>query len=399
MNSIERRIREQMSKDSKKSTGSSRSEFGVVEMSIPETPKFKEKKNEAWVSIGEDNLYPYAISDLKYGSSIHNAILSSASDMIAGDGFLINDALTPEESKVKEAALNPKQKAEYEIWLKNPNTKINTNKLNKKLAFDLKEQGCFACELIKNVSGDKIATRKYVDVRNLRPGKMVDGEIKSWWYCQDWKKYKYPEYKPKEIAAYDRNNKDDLNQIYFDKIGNFEYYGVPDYIGALTWIQIDFKMGIFHLANVENGMNPSIALKFFQVPSSEEDKAMTISAIKKQYFGANNTGRAMIFFSDGKELAPEVAPIGVSNIDKQMVVIAELCDKKILTGHKLTSPLLAGISTSGQIGGNVELEKSFLIYQNTRIKPMSKILSEFHNEILDYNKTGVKVEINPYKLY
>lgn len=396
MNLIQK-IRDQLA--SKKTGSTSFSQFGAIGI-VPETPVYREKKGEKWVCIGEDNLLPQKLSDFKYGSAIHNAILSTASDMIAGDGTLLDGAKTKEESEIKYSQLDATKKAEYDNYLKNPHGKLSTEKIRKKLSFDLKEQGCFACELIFNKDHDRIAARKYLDVRNLRPGKKEKGEIKTWFYSEDWSQYKKDQrFKPIEIPVYDRGNTEDMNQLYFDKIGNFDYYGVPDYIGALTWIQIDFKMGIFHLSNLENGMNPSMLMKFYQVPSSEEDKLEVLSQIKRQYTSAVNTGRHMVTFSDGKELAPDITPVNVSGLDKQMIVVAELADKKILTGHKLTSPLLAGISVSGQIGGNVEFEKAALAYQNTRIKPLSKMISDFENEVLDFNGTGLKMEINPYRIF
>jgi hypothetical protein len=143
-------------------------------------------------------------------------------------------------------------------------------------------------------------------------------------------------------------------------------------------------------------MNPGMIFKFYKVPTGENDKQDIINNLQKTYRGALKAGKPLVLFSENKELSPDISPADVSNIDKQQMVLAELCDKKILTGHQLTSPLLAGISVSGQLGGNAELEKSYLIYDNVTIKYDRIEVERFWNRLLQYNKTGVFIEINPF---
>jgi hypothetical protein len=381
-------LRARLKKEPKKVDSVDYLEFGITD-----TPRIVEKKGHDWVFYGEDNLYPLKISDFKHGSAIHNSILKTASKMIAGDGFLINGAKTPEESLLKYNSLEPAVRSAYDLFLSNKYNKLNIEKIKRKLAGDLKEYGAYCYEVILNNEKNKIATVKYVDVKNIRAGKMENDEVKSYWYCRDWSEWR--KNKPKEIKAFDVNNKD-LNQLVYEKIGNLEYYGEPDYSGALTWIQVDFQMGIFHLSNLENGMNPSIKLQFYKVPSTETDKQNILNDIKRAWVGPKNTAKHMVFFSDGKELAPDVSPITPSGLDKQLVLLAELCDKKILTGHQLTSPLLAGVSISGQLGGNVELEKAFKIYDKVVIAYYRNMIAESFQKILEFNKIPVNIEINPF---
>lgn len=396
-------IRRKVLKDIKQKKGSTVSEFSAVEMSIPEIPKLVEKKGLDYILYGEDNLYPLQISDLKYGSPIHAAIVSTAADMITGDGFLLNGAKTADESLNIYNSLPKDTKEKYDRFIENPNSHLNINEIKEKLAFDFKEQGACSFEIIYSTDFETINTIKYVDVKNIRSGKIVNDVVKSYWYSRDWKNCKLAEYRPKEIQAADykeSKNKDsktrELNQIVYIKRGSLEYYGEPDYSGALTWIQIDFQLGIFHLSNIENGMNPSMSLNFYKVPETEEEKQLILQNIKKQFVGPRKTGKHMVFFSDGKDLAPGINPIQTSNLDKQLLNLAELSDKKILTGHKLTSPLLAGISVSGQLGGNIEIEKSYKIYDSTRIAPYRNRLDLAFNKILAYNNLGITVKTNPF---
>ncbi len=396
LNSRINNVRNLLEKELSPKSAESTSNVGSIEMAIAEVPRMIEKKGYDWVYYGEDNLYPLKISDLKYGSPIHNAILSTAGDMIAGDGFLIDGAKTPEESLEKYNALTPEVKAQYDAFLKNENDSLSLEDIKQKISFDFKEQGACSYEVTYNAAFDKIVRVKYVDVKNIRAGKMVDDKIKSYWYSRDWKESKKAGFKPVEIFPFDTKDKEHLNQLVYLKRGSLEYYGEADYAGALTWIQTDFQMGIFHLSNLENGMNPSMHLQFYQKPRDEDDKQRILAEIRKSFVGANKTGKHMVSFSENKDLAPKYEAIQANNLDKQLLNLAELCDRKILTGHKLTSPLLAGISVSGQLGGNTEIEKAYMIYDKTRINPYRKPIDASFQKILDFNKTPIKLKTNPY---
>lgn len=401
--SIISNIRGKLKQELNRSMPKEKSEFTAVEMAIPDFPKLIEKKGQDWVSFGDRNLNPQLLADLKYGSAIHNAIISTAADMITGDGLLINGAKSPEESHAKYQQLPVESQKAYDFFLANPNNDLSTLEIKQKVSFDFKEQGACSYEIIFSSDFTNIATIKYVDVKNVRAGKMVNDVVKSYWYSKDWENITKIENKPVEIMAADFNVSKDpavkgksINQLVYIKRGSLKYYGEPDYIGGLTWIQTDFQMGIFHLSNIENGMNPSMVLKFYKVPATENDKQDILEKIKKQFVGPKKTGRHMVFFSEGKDLSPDINPVQTSGLDKQLLNLAELCDRKILTAHKLTTPLLAGISTSGQIGGNVELEVGYKIYDKTRMAPYRNQIDLSFNKILTYNRTGVVVKTNPY---
>lgn len=372
------------------------SSFGAVEMAISQIPNITEKRGSDIVLWGDDNCYPQEIRKLKYGSGIHGAIVSSAGDLISGDGFLINGAKTLEESLAAYNVLSVESKTLYDQFINNPYGDQSTEDINRELAVDCKEIGGYALEVVLNNDFTKIATIKYLDIANVRAGKMCDGKVSTYYYDRDWsksqgkKRRELPVFNPKDV------NKDSCNQIIYVKRGKLEYYPEPDYIGCLTWIQIDYQMGIFHLSNIENGMNPSLWWRFYKIPPGENGKQDVLDDLKRSYRGASKTGKHVVTFSEGKELAPDIAPINVNNIDKQMIVLAELCDQKILTGNRLTSPLLAGISTPGKMGGDTEIEKTYKIYDKSRMKPYRNTLVATYNQILEFNKAGVKIDINPF---
>lgn len=371
-------------------------DFSVFSSSIPEVPRIIEKKNVDFVFYGEDNCYPYQLFDLPYGSAIHNSILKTKTKMTHGDGLLLNGAKTLEESMNVYNSLQGNVKADFDLLYKNPNGKEPLLRIMEKLANDFQVYGAFCYEIVYNMDFSKIVTLKYVPVKDVRAGKAENDEIEYYYVSKDWTQWKRPGYQPTKIKAFDTDDREHYNQLVYEKVGNLDYYGVPSYVGAITWIYTDFQMGLFHKSNLENGMNPSMALKFYKLPASENDRDMIMDNIKRQFTGSKNTGKHMVFFSDGKELAPDIQPVETSGLDKQLIILAELCDKKILTGHQLTTPLLAGVSISGQLGGNTELQTGFQIFDKVSMEADRNFLIGSIQKIFDYNKIGVKLDINPF---
>ena len=104
----------------------------------------------------------------------------------------------------------------------------------------------------------------------------------------------------------------------------------------------------------------------------------------------------MIFFSDGKELAPAITPIPVDNLDKKFLGTDTVTVQKILTGNQVTSPLLIGIKTEGQLGGTTELEIAYTIFNRSVIEPDRKKVEVVLNELLAINKIPIVIEIMPF---
>lgn len=395
--SVIRNFKQALSKHLNKSVTTDSTSFNSFSTSIPEMPQIIESRTKDWVLYGDDNLYPLKLNDLPWGSSIHNSILKTKTKMTHGDQFLINGAKTKEESQANYNALQGSVKSDFDLIYNNTNGTENLFTITTKLAGDLQKYGAFCFEVVWNTDFTKIVTIKYKDIKYIRAGKAdTSGEVECYYWCKDWTKANRSDYKPQEIKAFDLDDKENYNQLVYIKLGDLDYYGIPPYAGAITWIFTDFQMGLFHKSNLENGMNPSMWLKFYKKPSSENERDLIIDSIRRQFTGAKNTGKHIVTFSDGKELAPDFQPIDVSNLDKQLLLLAELCDRKILTGHQLTSPLLAGISTSGQIGGNTELGTAYQIFDKVCIEADRNLIVSTINKIFEVNKTPVKIDILPF---
>lgn len=367
-----------------------------IEFSVPSIPVIKEVRGKEWVYFGTDNLYPVHLDNIIMQSPTQGAIIKGTASMMAGKSFLVNGSTNADESKSKLESLPSSVKSAYDKFMKNENSSMSIEEINRKMSLDYRKYGAMCIEVVWSMDFTRIVTVKYVNAGSIRSGKMVNSKASEYWYSRDWTVYTKEGYVPTRIAAFDQNNKKEYNQLIYIKAGNLEYYGDPVYSEGMSWVEIEGKLANFHLSNISNGFAPSMALKFYQKPGSPEEQSAIVNGIKKQYSGTSNAGKALFFFSDGKDNAPDISDIPVSNLDKQYTSVSELCIQNILTANQITSPLLFGISTPGQLGGNTELETAYKILNNSVIAPDRKILEETWNEILNINETGITIELEPF---
>ena len=79
-----------------------------------------------------------------------------------------------------------------------------------------------------------------------------------------------------------------------------------------------------------------------------------------------------------KEEAPVITPIPQNGADGYYTTVNDMVTQKILTSHRITSPMILGIKTEGQLGGRTEMLEAFAHFQKTVIEPIqSDILSVF----------------------
>ena len=228
--SLKQRFLTQLNKSFNKTTDTSlKQDFATIDYTIPQIPSLIEKKNDPWIWYGVNNLYPLQIEDLRSGSGIHNSILNTKTKMTVGDGWFINGAKNKDESDALYNGLDTTTKTMYDLFLKNPHNKESTLAVKEKCASDFQTHGALAYEIIFNNDFTKIVRIKYIDVVNIRAGKIEEDEVKSYWYCRNWAKPK--ENKPTQIFAFDKTDKEHMNQIVYRKRGKGEYYGDISYKG------------------------------------------------------------------------------------------------------------------------------------------------------------------------
>ena len=332
-------------------------------------PKVVEAAGQEWVEYGDNtyrNMYPQYLIDLYNNSATHAAIINATAAMIAGEDII------PEENK------DLKQYVELTKFLGNFNSKETAHDIYTKVAFDLKLQGAYALNVIWSKDRTKIAEIYHVPVEKLRIGKPDEnGKVHDYYISADWTQYRKKEYKPRRICAFDMSDRREASQLIYTGLYSpaMELYHTPDYVASTNWVMTDNLTSDYHLNNIANGFSGSYFINFTNGVPTKEVRDQIEFQIKNKFSGANNAGKFVLTFSDDSTSKPEIVPIQVSNADKQYTVLNELCIQNIMIGHRVTSPMLLGVKTEGQLGGRNELTQAYELYMNTVIKP-------FQNNIL-----------------
>ena len=353
-------------------------------------PKITESATNDWVSYGDGeykNMYPQFLIDIYNSSATHSAIVNASSAMIAGGEILI------EEDSGNLSAF---------VQLKKFLASVNRNgetahELVTKLAFDLKLFGAYAINIIWSKDKSKIAEMHHIPVEQVRVGKKNEsGLVDEYYISSDWGNYRKKEYTPRRVAAFNKLDRSEPSQIIYCGIYSpgMEAYFTPDYLASTNWVLTDHLTSEFHLSNITNGFSPSFWINFNNGIPTQEERHKIEHQIKEKFNGAGNAGKFVLTFSDDANSAPDLQPIQLSDADKQYTVLNELCIQNIMIGHRVTSPMLLGVKTEGQLGGRNELMTAYELYSNTVINPLKEVALKGLKMVLDCNNINLPISLS-----
>tara|TARA_R100000988_G_scaffold1343_1_gene1598 strand:- start:19514 stop:21322 length:1809 start_codon:yes stop_codon:yes gene_type:complete len=360
----------------------------LIKLSHYNIPHLVEKHNQDWVSFGEDNLYPNYLLDLFLGSAINGALIKSIGAMIYGEGLAATNV--DDNTDTKESYLRLTELLEN-----------SDDDVLKDLAMDLKLFGGCYVNVIWSRDRSKIAKILHIPAQYIRSGKMIDGEIDTYYYSADWSKWKKGEYRPRPYPAFNTEDRTQASQILMirDKNPALFYGFAPDYVAATDYIQLDLEIAQFHLSNISNGMFPSMAINFANGVPTEEERRTIERQINQKFTSSGNAGKILITFNDGKESAPEIVPIDSNGASEKYQFLSTEVVNKVLSGHRVTSPLLFGIrAEGGGLGSNAdELRDSYSLFNNTVIIPFQNVLLKGLNKIFKVNDINLDLYFKTLK--
>jgi DNA-binding Lrp family transcriptional regulator len=336
----------------------------ILKMADSKIPEFKEARNRNYIKYGVDNMYPQYLTYLFNKSAKHNAILVGKAFYVFGKGFENGDLII---NRLGESL----------------------NDVSKKCTMDVEVYGGFRVEVIYNYRG-KIAEVYHVDYTTLRL--KTDG---NYLFNESWDKFTKEE-DAIEICAFNPD-KPYGNQIfaYNEYRPNVKYYPLPTYIGCNNYIETDIEISKYYLSAIRNGMTPSKMVQFFEGEPPEEKKQKIEGRFKQKFAGAENAGNIILVFSKLPDKKVEISDLSATDLDKQFIEMNKTCQQEIFSGHLVTSPMLFGIKTEGQLGGNTELRLSYNLFQNTYSKPKAQAISKEFEYLLSYSIFEDDYELEP----
>ena len=326
-------------------------------------PVFKENKTKGYINFGEDNNYPSTLIDLYNKSPKHNAIVNQKSSYIAGDRVEILTSNTADKAKAQEA-------------LNNINAYEDYNSLNAKLSQDLELFNGYALEVIWNKAKTAIAELYHLPFQNIRIGK------DKYFYSENWvdRKCEVIEYVP--FNPMTRENR----QLFYFKMyrAGQGSYPLPDYIGAIRYIEIDTEISNWHLNSIKTGFSAQTLIQMFKGQPTPEEARITQKRFKDNFQGTNNAGSVVLMYNEQNERAAEVTNLQPSDFDKQFLQLNEQVRNEIFVGHRISNPILFGISTAGALGQRNELIEAYELFQTAYIEPRQAYKDKAFNSVFKY---------------
>ena len=355
-----------------------------VDLSSETSPVVQEVRGREYIEYGTEhwrNLYPQFLIDLYYNSSTHAAIINTTAEMIAGEDIVVDESE------------NLDQFVKLKKFFAEANGKETLHEVIKKISFDFKLQGGFALHIIWNRAKTEIAEIHHVPVERVRAAKPnAMGKVDCYYVCADWSNTRTN--KPMKLAAFNTKDRTNPSQLLYTGLysPNMDIYHTPDYLAANNWALVDQRVAEFHLNNISNGFSGSYMISFANGVPTQEERFQIERSLAEKFTGASNSGKFVLTFSDDKTRTPEITPITVSNADKQYLALQELLVQNILTGHRVTSPMLMGIKNDTGLGSNVdEMNAAFEIYLNTVVVPYQKHLLKTLSKIFEVNGMNLPI--------
>ena len=348
------------------------SDLRIVNLSTYTSPVITEVKNKDYIQYGEDNMYFQYLIDRYNGSPTNNAIINGISEMIYGKGLDATDS-----------SRKPNEYAQMRV--------LFHNDCVRKLCYDFKLMGQCAVQVIYSQDRSKIARLEHMPVETLRAEKSEDGEIKAYYYANDWTKVK-PNTKLKKIPAFGMSNQN-LEIMYIKPYrAGFFYYSPVDYQGGLQYAELEEEVSNYHLNNIMNGLAPSMLINFNNGVPNEEERELIEQRIYQKFSGSSNAGKFILAFNDNAESQANIDPVQLSDAHNQYQFLSEESTKKIMVSHRVVSPMLLGIKDQTGLGNNAdELKTASILMDNTVIRPFQTLLIDHFDKILAYNNISLNL--------
>jgi len=300
---------------------------------------------------GEDNFYANYLAYLKYACALHGGILTSKTHYTVSGGL----------------AYEGGNQAAFDLFEKNGNSDFTISELTENLSKDLELFNAYAFT-ISYVAGNPYQL-EHVDFEKLRKG--IDGRWRS---SDDWSDRKTPvqifeNFNPKlrvgqQLVVYIEKPK----QIKINKKLTKGIYPVPTYSGGLLAVETDIEINNYRRNEIANNFSLGTIINFNNGTPIKEDKESILDEISNAGQGTARAGGSFVTFNNGKDRETTVTSLTGNNLDSRYLALSKDNKENILLSHSVTTGLLFGVKTEGQLGGLTEIEMLYNLMKNGYFK-------------------------------
>ena len=235
-----------------------------------------------------------------------------------------------------------------------------------------------------NKNNGVVSQISHIQSERMRVKGDMDYNITGYVYSTDW----VYSSRRKEYDCYKINSDNGISIMsYFNKLPDYKYYGDPDYISALEYLETAANVPTFHKDNIVNGVYPSIILSIFQRMDTDEKR----QNFRKQLENLkDNRKKIAVLTPDVPENAPVITRLNANGVDKEFLRLGEDIDRAICYSWGI-DPAVMGLRTPGSLGNSSEIQfqtekfdEKLLKYKSVVTKLINKFLKITGNENIKF---------------
>jgi hypothetical protein len=354
------------------------SEFFVTKLAAYTAPEVVELKNKDWVQYGIDNNYFNYIIDVNNNSTTCRAITIGISNMIYGKGLAAHDA-----------DKRPEQYAQMMSLFKKSDLRKFIN--------DYKVLGMAAFQLV--YQDGRVKEVHHFPMETLRAEKCNDeGEIEGWYYSNHWDNLK-PTEKPERIPAFGFGKANGVEMYVLKpyEAGKY-YYSSPDWSSAMPYAVLEDEIGDYLINDCINGFSGTKVVNFNNgVPDPEKMQAIKSDVLGK--LTGSRGEKVIVAFNNNSESKTTIDDIPLNDAPQHYQYLADECFRKLIVGHRVTSPMLLGIREGNDgLGNNAEeIKNATQLFDNIVIQCFQDQVIECIDAILSVNDIALDLYFKTLK--
>jgi len=318
------------------------------------------------------NVYINDLARRSRRSSTHSAILSSKLAYTVGTDFVYESDLKPNEQS----------------WVDDINAKGQS--LRDVFSLLSKDYITFGNAWIQSVKVQGRTNYYHIDATKVRIKKDRSAIIVS----DYWREIGNGTYQSKPHVEISLNPKKSTHAIQLMRHSpEYNFYGLPDYIGALNWIDVEYRIPKFNLDRFDNGFFPSALIQMFGAPPEGITAKQYVKSMVANFTGEANNSKIVAEMLDSPEQAAKITTFD-SEKQGEFEKLAEMAKVNIISAHRIP-PVLAMIETAGKLGGNQQISESHNLFMNSVITPdFQEPLLRFFNKLIELAGFNFIVGIN-----
>lgn len=300
------------------------------------------------------------LTALIYVSPTLSGAIEKLTDFTIGQGWqLLNEVQSLQAGVPKAIEYTEQETDAMSKWLAEPQNAAGETlyEVVKKLVFSYFAYGNAFCEITKSNTSISIYAH---ETRDLRPQKSNDRIVTTFGFCKHWDSGEIVV----NIPRYPNLEKGTA-VIHWSKYALSHYYwGLPKWISAKLWAELEYLIPKRNIAHFKNGMVPSGVLQIFgNMTKQEADKY--VKTMTERFTGTDNDFKVLIqILRDPANKANFVPMSNPKEQDGAFMELERMCKEMICTPMGISTSLLS-TKSAGEIGGNQQLRSEFEALYNT----------------------------------